>query len=79
MSYLHSRGIVHGRLNSRNIFLESKVKLSILDHSMVQPEEESELGYAKIARHTLNTLPPEVRERHREGKSSQAYLKYPSA
>ena len=58
MSYLHSRGIVHGHLNSRNVFLEAKVKLSILDHSMV--EECGTEGSARIPRHLLNYLPPEV-------------------
>ncbi|XP_013397833.1 kinase suppressor of Ras 2 [Lingula anatina] len=33
MGYLHARGIVLERLNSENIFLESKVKIFVLDHS----------------------------------------------
>ncbi|KAF2358885.1 Serine-threonine/tyrosine-protein kinase catalytic domain [Trinorchestia longiramus] len=58
MSYLHSRGIVHGHLNSRNVFLEAKIKLSILDHSMVEDDIQS--GAARIPRHLLNYLPPEM-------------------
>ena len=36
--YLHARGIVHGKLNPHNIFLEGdnyRVKLSLLDHGLV--------------------------------------------
>ena len=33
MSYLHCRGIVHGRLSSHNIFLEKVVKVSLLDYT----------------------------------------------
>jgi len=37
--YLHARGIVHGKLNPHNIFLEGdnyRVKLSLLDHGLVE-------------------------------------------
>ena len=34
MGYLHARGIVVRKLNSRNIYLEPKVKLSLMDYSM---------------------------------------------
>ena len=60
MSYLHSRGIIHGRLNSRNVFLEAKIKLSLLDHSI--PESRSigsSVGY--VANGTLTYYPPEVK------------------
>ncbi|XP_047740799.1 kinase suppressor of Ras 1-like [Hyalella azteca] len=60
MSYLHSRDIVHGHLNSRNVFLEAKIKLSVFDHSMV--EEDVTPGPARIPRHLLNYLPPEISE-----------------
>ena len=33
LSYLHHKGIVHGQLSSHNIFLETTVKVSLLDHS----------------------------------------------
>ena len=33
LSYLHGRGIAHGRLSAHNIFLESKVKVSMLDYA----------------------------------------------
>jgi serine/threonine protein kinase len=32
-SYLHCRGITHGRLSAHNIFLESTVKVSLLDYA----------------------------------------------
>jgi len=35
-SYLHAKGIVHGRLSAHNIFLESRVKVSLLDHAAHQ-------------------------------------------
>ena len=34
LGYLHAKDIVHGRLCSRNVFLESKVQLSVLDYSV---------------------------------------------
>lgn len=36
MGYLHAKGIVVRKLNSKNIHLEPKVKLSLLDHGMAQ-------------------------------------------
>ena len=36
MGYLHAKGIVVRKLNSRNIHLEPKVKLSLLDHGMAE-------------------------------------------
>ncbi|XP_045128726.1 kinase suppressor of Ras 2-like [Portunus trituberculatus] len=59
MSYLHSRGIIHGRLNSRNVFLEAKIKLSLLDHSMAESSPVGEhTGY--LAQGLLTYLPPEM-------------------
>ncbi len=34
LSYLHDRSIIHGKLCSHNIFLETTVKVSLLDHSL---------------------------------------------
>ena len=34
LSYLHDRSIIHGKLSSHNIFLETTVKVSLLDHSL---------------------------------------------
>ena len=33
LGYLHAKNIVHGRLCSRNVFLESKVQVSLLDYA----------------------------------------------
>jgi len=35
-SYLHAKNIIHGRLSAHNIFLESKVKVSLLDYAADQ-------------------------------------------
>ena len=63
MSYLHSRGIVHGHLTSRNVFIEAKVsiQLSVLNHGMIDVDlKERDFKGAKIARRILNYYPPEV-------------------
>lgn len=36
LGYLHAKDIVHGRICSRNIFLEHKVQLSLLDYAVCQ-------------------------------------------
>ncbi|XP_069980907.1 uncharacterized protein [Penaeus vannamei] len=59
MSYLHSRGIIHGRLNSRNVFLEAKIKLSLLDHSMAESSPAGE-DTGCLAQGLLTYLPPEM-------------------
>ncbi|XP_069946514.1 kinase suppressor of Ras 1-like [Cherax quadricarinatus] len=59
MSYLHSRGIIHGRLNSRNVFLEAKIKLSLLDHSMAESGPAGE-HTGCLAQGLLSYLPPEM-------------------
>jgi tRNA A-37 threonylcarbamoyl transferase component Bud32 len=44
--YLHARGIVHGKLNPHNIFLEGdnyRVKLSLLDHALADDSASSQL------------------------------------
>ena len=33
LGYAHSRGVVHGRLSSHNVFLESRVQLSLIDYA----------------------------------------------
>lgn len=38
MGYLHAKGITAQVLNSRNIYLEPKVKLSLLDQGMTKRE-----------------------------------------
>ena len=37
LSYLHAKDIIHGRLSSQNIFLESKVLVSMLDYAPNTP------------------------------------------
>ena len=37
LCYLHAKNISHGRLSSQNIFLESKVKVSLLDYAANLP------------------------------------------
>ncbi|XP_068207353.1 kinase suppressor of Ras 2-like [Palaemon carinicauda] len=59
MSYLHSRGIIHGRLNSRNVFLEAKIKLSLLDHSMAESGPTGK-HTGCLAQGLLTYLPPEM-------------------
>ena len=36
MGYLHAKGIVMKKLNSKNIYLEPKVKLCLMDYSMTE-------------------------------------------
>ena len=33
LGYLHSRGVAHGRLSAHNVFLESRVQLSLIDYA----------------------------------------------
>ena len=33
IGYLHAKDIVHGRISSKNVFLEPKVQLSLLDYA----------------------------------------------
>ena len=37
LSYLHAKDIIHGRLSSHNIFLENKVRVSLLDYAPSSP------------------------------------------
>uniref|UniRef100_T1IZJ7 Protein kinase domain-containing protein n=1 Tax=Strigamia maritima TaxID=126957 RepID=T1IZJ7_STRMM len=34
MGYIHAKGMVHGCLSSRNVFLEGRVQVSLLDHDL---------------------------------------------
>jgi kinase suppressor of Ras 2 len=38
MGYLHARGIVIRKLNSKNVYLEPKVKLCVIDYGMAERE-----------------------------------------
>jgi serine/threonine protein kinase len=37
IGYLHAKSIVHGRISTRNVFLENKVQLSLLDYAVGIP------------------------------------------
>ncbi|XP_002159189.2 kinase suppressor of Ras 2 [Hydra vulgaris] len=59
MGYLHAKGITLGKLCSKNIFLESKVKISITDYTMVrQPSVKPDYGC--IPKGHLTYLSPEL-------------------
>ncbi len=36
MGYLHAKGIVMRKLNTKNIYMEPKVKLCLMDYSMTE-------------------------------------------
>ena len=40
MGYLHARGIVIRNLSSKNVYLEPKVKLSIMDYGMAEKKHD---------------------------------------
>lgn len=40
MSYLHAKGILHRKLSSRNIILESRVKICIMDQAVVDRTQD---------------------------------------
>ena len=40
MGYLHAKGVVMAKLNSKNIYLEPKVKLCLVDYSMAEKKYE---------------------------------------
>ncbi|CAG0881532.1 unnamed protein product [Darwinula stevensoni] len=60
MGYLHAKGIVHRELNTENIFLESKVKVSILDFSAVHYDSTCRPGMGSMPRRKLHYLSPEM-------------------
>ena len=37
IGYLHAKDIIHGRISSKNVFLEGKVQLSLLDYAVGSP------------------------------------------
>ncbi|XP_048583504.1 kinase suppressor of Ras 2 isoform X2 [Nematostella vectensis] len=57
MSYLHAKGIILPRLNSMNVFLESKVKLCVTGYTGRKLIERH--GYASLPRGHLTYVPPE--------------------
>ena len=52
MGYLHARGIVIRKLNSKNVYLERKVKLCVMDYSMAEREYDRYNG----KRYNIKTL-----------------------
>ncbi|XP_064608724.1 uncharacterized protein LOC135472922 [Liolophura sinensis] len=59
MGYLHAKGIILRRLNTKNIFLEPKVKISIMDHGMSQQKcDRSDKGC--IPKGHLTYIAPEL-------------------
>ena len=38
LGYLHAKGLVMRKLNSRNLHLEPKVKLSLMDYGMTEAQ-----------------------------------------
>lgn len=59
MSYLHAKGIVHRKLNSKNILLESKVKLCLLDEGMAEQQLDRQ-DYGCIPNGHLTYVSPEI-------------------
>nr|XP_042898609.1 kinase suppressor of Ras 1 isoform X2 [Parasteatoda tepidariorum] len=59
MGYLHAKGIVHQKLNSKNIILECRVKLSIMDHGMSNKLLDRP-DYGCISRGHLSYISPEL-------------------
>ncbi|EFX68595.1 hypothetical protein DAPPUDRAFT_329955 [Daphnia pulex] len=60
--YLHARGIIHGKLNPHNIFLEGdnyRVKLSLLDHGLVDTAS-LQIGYGCIPKTQVSYYSPEL-------------------
>ncbi|GIX71081.1 kinase suppressor of Ras 2 [Caerostris extrusa] len=59
MGYLHAKGIVHQKLNSKNIILECRVKVCIMDHGMA--DQQLDRGdYGCIPRGHLSYISPEL-------------------
>lgn len=59
MGYLHAKGIIHKRLNSSNIIVESKVKICLMDQGYYS-SNESKNGYACVPRGHLTYISPEL-------------------
>lgn len=60
MGYLHAKGIVHTKLCSRNIFLESKVKISITDYSTYNGTSYRSENVSIIPHGHLTYISPEL-------------------
>ena len=72
MGYLHAKGIILGKLCSRSIFLESKVKIGITDYTMVNtPVVKNDYGC--IPQGYLTYICPELM---RTIKNSGLYLSW---
>ncbi|CAD5125845.1 DgyrCDS14044 [Dimorphilus gyrociliatus] len=59
MGYLHARGIPMKKLNSKNVFLESKVKLCLNDYGMAEMKHDK-TGYGCIPNGHLTYVAPEM-------------------
>ena len=59
MGYLHSRNIVLGHLNSRNVFIDGKLKISMADCSKPRRDNVKH-GYTCLARGAVTYLAPEL-------------------
>lgn len=59
MGYLHAKGIVVKNLNTRNIFLCPKARVSVMDYGIVEPQHDRE-GLACIPRGYLTYIAPEI-------------------
>lgn len=59
MGYLHARGIPMKKLNSKNVFLESKVKLCLNDYGMAAIRHDKP-GYGCIPNGHLTYVAPEM-------------------
>ncbi|KFM71299.1 Kinase suppressor of Ras 2, partial [Stegodyphus mimosarum] len=59
MGYLHAKDIVHRKLNSKNIILECRVKLCIMDHGMADKQLDRS-DYGCIPRGHLSYISPEL-------------------
>ncbi|GBN08001.1 Kinase suppressor of Ras 2 [Araneus ventricosus] len=59
MGYLHAKDIVHKKLNSKNIILECRVKVCIMDHGMAD-QQLDRCDYGCIPRGHLSYISPEL-------------------
>jgi kinase suppressor of Ras 2 len=60
LGYLHAKGIAARCLSSRNIYLDPKVKLSVLDHGMVDMTTHARVNCLSVPRGAMSYLAPEV-------------------
>ncbi|XP_041367513.1 raf homolog serine/threonine-protein kinase-like [Gigantopelta aegis] len=59
MGYLHAKGIVLRKLNTKNVFLGSKVKISVMDWGM-SDIRHNRSDYASVPRGHLTYVAPEI-------------------